>query len=283
MKSVRDVIKKRKSVRTYENKKISENDYNKIREYISKRENRIGPSGEEIRLELIFTDENESGKSLKIGTYGIIVNPQAYIAGCVSNTPQNMVEFGYVMEKMILFLTDLGLGTCWLGGTFDRKSLNTEITMEDGEIIPSITPVGYPKNKEGIKQKAMRILVKADQRLPWRELFYLSDFSHPIAQTMDGILHEPLEMVRLGPSASNKQPWRILVSEDKSVYEFYLKRTPNYSGNALGFDMQRIDMGIAMCHFQLSCDEMGFKGNWMIDTSKENIESKEYISSFKLV
>ncbi|MDP3386182.1 MAG: nitroreductase family protein [Eubacteriales bacterium] len=282
MKSVMDVIKKRKSIRTYEDKKLSEDDCIKIREYINTKANRIGPSGKEIRLELIFADDNESGKGLKIGTYGIIVNPQAYIAGCVSNTPEDMVEFGYVMEKMILFLTNLGLGTCWLGGTFDRKTLNTEIIMEDGQIIPSITPVGYPKNREGIKQRAMRLLVKADQRLSWKDLFFLADFSHPMSPKMKGILNEPLEMVRLGPSASNKQPWRILISEDKSVYAFYLKRTPNYAGNAMGFDMQRIDMGIAICHFQISCDEMEVKGEWFIDQSKENIDSMEYISSFRL-
>lgn len=283
MKPITDVIKKRKSIRTYENKKLSEIDSNRIKEYIYTKENKIGPYGEEIRLELIFADENESGKGLKIGTYGIIVNPQAYIAGCVYNTPQNMVEFGYVMEKMILFLTDIGIGTCWLGGTFDRKTLKTEIIMEDGQIIPSITPVGYPKDREGIKQRAMRFMVKADQRLPWKDLFYIGDFSNTISQTMEGILLEPLEMLRLGPSASNKQPWRVLVSEDKREYAFYLKRTPNYAGNAMGFDMQRIDMGIAMCHFQLSCDEMSVKGEWMKDPLMKNIESLEYISSFRLV
>jgi nitroreductase len=282
MKPIIDIIRKRKSIRTYESKKLSEEDCSKVKEYISNRENRIGPFGEEIRLELIFADENESGKGLKIGTYGIIVNPQAYIAGCVYNTPKNMVEFGYVMEKMILFLTGLGLGTCWLGGTFDRKTLNAEIIIEDGQIIPSITPVGYPKDREGIKQRAMRFMVKADQRLPWKELFYIGDFSNPISQKMEGILSEPLEMVRLGPSASNKQPWRILLSDDKSVYAFYLKRTPNYAGNAMGFDMQRIDMGIAMCHFQLSCKELGIKGEWIIDESIEDLDTMEYVSSFRL-
>ena len=283
MKPVMEIIKKRKSIRTYESKKLSEEDCSKVKEYISNRENRIGPFGEEIRLELIISDENESGKGLKIGTYGIIVNPQAYIAGCVYNTPQNMVEFGYVMEKMILFLTGLGLGTCWLGGTFDRKTLNTEIIMEDGQIIPSITPVGYPKDREGIKQRAMRFMVKADQRLPWEELFYIGDFSNSISQEMEGILSEPLEMVRLGPSASNKQPWRVIVSEDKREYAFYLRRTPNYAGNAMGFDMQRIDMGIAMCHFQLSCHEMGINGEWAMDPLMKNFQSSEYISSFRLV
>lgn len=282
MKPIMEIIKRRKSVRTYESKKLTEDDCNRIRAYINAKENRIGPFGTEIRLELISADDSDSGKGLKIGTYGIIVNPQAYIAGCVLNSPPNMVEFGYVMEKLILFLTDLGLGTCWLGGTFDRKSLNSEIIMENGEIIPSITPVGYPKKNEGIKQKAMRLMVGADKRLPWKELFYLENLSQPINQKMEGILNEPLEMVRLGPSASNKQPWRIVISENKSQYRFYLKRTPNYAGNAMGFDMQRIDMGIAMCHFYLTCEELGIKGEWTIDNPKEDLESMEYVTSFRL-
>ena len=125
-------------------------------------------------------------------------------------------------------------------------------------------------------------MVGADKRLPWKELFYLRDISQPISQQAEGILNEPLEMVRLGPSASNKQPWRIVISEDKSLYRFYLKRTPNYAGNAMGFDMQRIDMGIAMSHFHLACEELGIRGEWTIDNPKEDLELMEYISSFRL-
>jgi hypothetical protein len=51
----------------------------------------------------------------------------------------------------------------------------------------------------------------------------------------------------------------------------------------MGFDMQRIDMGIAMCHFQLSCHEMGINGEWAMDPLMKNFQSSEYISSFRLV
>ncbi len=77
-----------------------------------------------------------------------------------------------------------------------------------------------------------------------------------------------LDMVRWGPSASNKQPWRIL--NVGGIWHFYLQRTPGYGkesmlGRLLGVaDVQRIDMGIAMCHFELSALEMGVSGRWSV-------------------
>jgi hypothetical protein len=30
-------------------------------------------------------------------------------------------------------------------------------------------------------------------------------------------------------------------------------------------DMQRIDMGIAMCHFEITAEELGLAGRWQVD------------------
>ena len=37
------------------------------------------------------------------------------------------------------------------------------------------------------------------------------------------------------------------------------------SGLSKTVDLQRIDMGIAMCHFELTAHELGLKGKWQID------------------
>ena len=65
--------------------------------------------------------------------------------------------------------------------------------------------------------------------------------------------------VRLGPSASNKQPWRII--KDENVYHFFLCRTKGYGVSS--YDMQKNDIGIAKCHFELSANELGLKGSWV--------------------
>ncbi len=67
-----------------------------------------------------------------------------------------------------------------------------------------------------------------------------------------------MEMVRLGPSASNKQPWRILLKD--AVCHFYEYKEPGYS-DRFNYDIQRIDLGIAAAHFDLAVNEKGIKGH----------------------
>ena len=58
----------------------------------------------------------------------------------------------------------------------------------------------------------------------------------------------PLEMVRLGPSASNKQPWRIVRKD--GFYHFFIQRTKGYRNVMTRLvqieDMQRLDMKSAL-------------------------------------
>ena len=83
-------------------------------------------------------------------------------------------------------------------------------------------------------------------------------------------------MVRLGPSASNKQPWRII--KDKNAYHFFLCRTRGYG--VTGYDMQKNDIGIAKCHFELSANELGLKGTWQEIKNISTPNDWEYICSW---
>jgi len=76
-----------------------------------------------------------------------------------------------------------------------------------------------------------------------------------------------LEMVRIAPSASNRQPWRVIKVRDR--WHFYLQRTPGYRDNLLSrlttvADLQRMDMGIAMSHFEMTAIELELTGSWVI-------------------
>ena len=73
------------------------------------------------------------------------------------------------------------------------------------------------------------------------------------------------EMVRLAPSASNRQPWRII--RHGVSWHFYVQRSSGYRRTArLGGvpDLQRVDMGIAMCHWELTAREAGLHGHWVV-------------------
>ena len=87
-------------------------------------------------------------------------------------------------------------------------------------------------------------------------------------------------MVRLAPSAVNKQPWRLIL-DGKKVH-FFLKRTMGFE-SMFKMDLQRIDMGIAMCHFELAANEVGVDGKWKVKEPDVGSlpEAMEYIVSWE--
>ncbi len=86
--------------------------------------------------------------------------------------------------------------------------------------------------------------------------------------------------LRLAPSASNKQPWRVLRDDSSGDFHFYLSRALGYT-LLRGISLQDIDMGIAMCHFELTARELGITGKWMVDDNAPKSESLDYIVSWQ--
>lgn len=91
----------------------------------------------------------------------------------------------------------------------------------------------------------------------------------------------PLEMMRLAPSAVNKQPWRVI--QDKNVYHFYIARTLKNDGEKV--DIQRVDLGIGTCHFHMAAMEKGLAGKFEkletpdIETPSQMFYSFSWIAS----
>ncbi len=173
----KDSMKTRKSIRTYTGQKISAIDKEKIINYTNNHENLVGINGNKIKIQLIETGENISGK---IGTYGIIKNAPTFLVVTCKNSRDIILDCGYVLERLLLFLEQNGLGTCWLAGTFNRKKLSKNIKLSQGEIIPMISPVGYSNIKRSLTDKMIRNLAKGDSRINFDELFFNENFNHNI-------------------------------------------------------------------------------------------------------
>lgn len=280
--SVIEAMRNRHSIRNFDHENISESHLEKIREYINNEKNLIGPFGNKGRIEFIPVTNYVSDNGIRLGTYGFIKNQKGYLVGVTRNNKYALVEFAYTFHQLVIFLTELGIGTCWMGGTFNRNSLSQEIQLNKDEFIPCITPIGYPGQKQRVLDKALRYVVKADNRKPWDRLFYHTEFGIPLLKENAGLFEQAIEMVRLGPSATNKQPWRLVVSSDYQDCHFYIEHTPNYS-TKLGYKMQLLDIGIAMCQFALAFEELGGKGHWIVEDPKiaQPNEQIEYIVSWK--
>ncbi|TVP85555.1 MAG: hypothetical protein EA375_04295 [Acholeplasmataceae bacterium] len=271
-------IEKRISVRHYRRMKIEDTVLSRIQEIMQQVHQNKGPFGHGIKLSYHHSPYIEEQTRIKIGTYGFVKNAPAYIAGITHDRFENLVDFGYLMESLILELTGLGLGTVWLAGTFNRKAF--DVLLRKGEIVPAITAVGYPAGKQTAREKMTRRLSRADRRLPFETLFHLNDFNRPLAPDTPELMpiYQSLELVRIGPSASNKQPWRALVQYPD--VHLYLKRNPKY-GKVLSFDLQALDIGIAIYHF-----EQGLIGKGVTykieQTQAPTHPDLTYVTSFKI-
>ena len=172
----------------------------------------------------------------------------------------------------------MGIGTTWIAGTMDRAAFEKAMELEDGEVMPCVSPLGYPAKKMSLRESMMRKGIKADTRMKFEELFFDGSFDRPLTGDKAGKLAEALEGVRLAPSAVNKQPWRAVVCGDK--VHFFEKRTKGYVSPD-GWDIQKIDMGIALCHFELAAKESGLEVSMEICApSLPGAEDLIYTASF---
>ncbi len=258
-KPIIDIIQERTSRRTYSGEPLNNTMRNKLITIIEKHtlKSPFCEKLEMIRFKLVDVPEFDPSEKKKLGTYGIIKGAQNFIVGAVKKFELNREHFGYLMELIILTATDLGLGTCWLGGTFNRSLFSIKIQKTNDEIVPAITPIGFPV-KRTIKENSIRKLIKADKRLPWDQLFFKNNLNTPLSLEETEEYTELLEMVRLSPSAGNKQPWRIIKEIDKNNFHFYI-----VEGNKAYKKFPPIDIGIAVCHFDLTAKELGINGNWV--------------------
>jgi nitroreductase len=278
MQAINEIIKKRFSCRTYADKPIERETLQKLKEIMNSLP--AGPFGGKPRLVLVSAASSSPRESKQFGTYGIIKNARLFIVGAIRDTANTMEDYGYCKELLILQATELGLGTCWLGGTFSSSSFAKAINLQDGELLPSVCPIGYPAIRKSLTEKMMRSIAGSDKRKPWSELFFTDNFSRPLTEESAGIYATALVNLRLAPSASNKQPWRILRDASINAFHFYLSRALGY--NLLrGVSLQDVDMGIAMCHFELTAKELGIQGKWLVDNNAPKTGSLDYIVSWR--
>lgn len=256
---VQEVIEKRRSVRTYQAVDLSPEDRAKIMSYAERLDN---PFGVQVTLHFLSTKAQDQ----KLGTYGVIKGATTFIGVTVRDEDFALEALGYSFEKMVLYATSLGLGTCWLAGTFNRNAFTTAIGLEEGELFPVISPLGYPADGKRLTESLFRRTLGANQRKDWSTLFFEDDFDTPLTAASAGDYALPLRMLLLAPSAANKQPWRIL--KDSQGYHFFA-RIEAKADQKHSFLVQRIDLGIAACHFQLTAEENRLAGHFSKMVSKE--------------
>ena len=144
-----------------------------------------------------------------------------------------------------------------------------------------VSPLGYVAPKMSLRETMMSKGFKADTRQSFGAVFFDGGFDTPLTEEKAGRLLDALEAVRRAPSAVNKQPWRVVVAGD--AVHFYEKKTKGFVSEANG-DMQKIDMGIALCHFALAAEAEGLRLSFSLEAPDlPTPENTEYIATFQLI
>jgi len=263
--SSEELIRQRYSCRNYVDRPIDPT----IREALSERLASLsaGPFESQTRFSVVAATENDRTSLKGLGTYGTIKGAPGFIVGAARPGQRDLEDYGYCMEQAVLAATGLGLQTCWLGGSFTKSSFARKIGAARDEIVPAVVAVGYPA--DGSRGHWIRERAGSDHRLPHDRLFFEDVLDRPLLLSAAGEWADALEAVRRAPSASNKQPWRLVRSG--RIWRFYLQRTKGYGKGTVTFtlmrtaDLQRVDMGIAICHFDLVARERGLVGRWLVE------------------
>jgi nitroreductase len=262
---VEEIIRERHSCRTYLEKPIEQAALAALERHMNA--DIQAPFGGRVRFTIVAAKGEGTGSPRKIGTYGVIKGAPAFIAGAIREEGERLEDYGYRMERIILAATDAGLGTCWLGGTFARSDFAAGLSLGLGETIPAVAALGYDANRTRVLDALLRFGAGSNSRKPWSEIFFNGAPGAPLAREAAGAYETVLELARLAPSASNHQPWRVVRDGKGRRFHFYLQRTKGYRergaviGNA---DLQHVDMGIAMCHFEAAATGTGLRGTWVI-------------------
>jgi nitroreductase len=158
--STSDIIRRRTSWRTYNGEKLSEEDRQSLLSFIM---SDLEPLfGSDLHFSLVDYDSGAQ----KLGTYGFIKNARHFIAGGVKPGDLNIEDYGYALEKIILHATSMGLGTCWLGGFFNKKDFHNALNPAEEEVMPAVTPVGYTQKNRGTFGKVVRYVAGSRNRKP---------------------------------------------------------------------------------------------------------------------
>ena len=163
-------------------------------------------------------------------------------------------KVGYYGQELVLFATRLGLGTCWVAGTYDAKSL--DVAPAAGEKIWDVIPMGYAPEKTPRKQSMIRAAIRRKSR----KLESFVESETPFDALPEWVKKGALA-VSLGPSAVNQQPANILWRDGRAYAKLWK------DGHGLGHN----DLGIAKKQFEVGAAECGVKGVWQFGDGGEFI------------
>lgn len=207
-----EAIRTRHSVRQYTNEPLRA-------EHIAALEREIARCNQKSGLHIqLITNEPKAFSGL-LSHYGWLRGVTDYIALVGKDNSELEELCGYYGEHLVLKAQQLGMNTCWVGGTYRKKK--AEFQVAPGEKLCLVIAVGYGENQgKSRRSKTYDQVAEAGNPVPdW--------FSRGV------------EAALLAPTAVNQQKFRLILRDGK------------VEARAGTGPLTKVDLGIVKYHFEV--------------------------------
>ena len=260
------LIENRKSVRAFRSKEASASDLQEIGSFYENSCHRLLP---ELHTELMILD-TASGKPL-VGAAGYqdeLVGAPHYLVLLSEPHRLSKENAGYIMEDLILKLTDMELSSCWItyaDGDKVKKALGLNTPLE----IAAIAAFGYGEKTQ--KKLRLNILSMScvdiiaqrgyyAQKKDVNELVYVDQMNHTKGLDerigfYEDMLWQSFYAVSRTPSFLNRQPYAFILKDQDVVL---VRMADPYTDDASA----GLNLGIAMLHFSVIAEQWVGKICW---------------------
>ncbi len=218
--TLEEAVRKRRSVRRFQDAALSE----EIRAAL---EEEIRTVNRESGLHIQLVCDRPEAFATLMNRYGWFSGVRHYVALVGPENGELDEKCGYYGERIALFAETLGLGSCWVGGTFNRKK--TAYEAESGEKMALILAVGIPASPgKPRKSKSYSAVTRNAESAP--EWF-----------------RRGVEMALMAPTAVNQQKFMLEYSAPDRV------RLTAGRGAFV-----QVDKGIVKYHFEIGAGKENF-------------------------
>lgn len=263
------LIQNRKSVREFSDRYVSFEDIEKIKTYYNHHVRRLLP---EVETELrMFGLDARAVLEGAAGYKQFLVGSPQYMVLLSAKGPNSGENAGYIMEDLILKLTDMGLDSCWLTFT-DSEYVKTALEIDSPLEVAAIAAFGY-----GVKTtKRLRLNVLSMSKVdvaaqrqyfaPKKgvsDLVFLNAWGsrqgvEEFIGFYDDMLWEAFYAASLSPSYLNRQPYGFVLRDGR----VYLVQVPDEHTDEID---GRLGLGIVLLHFSAVAEQWVGKVAWSFE------------------
>ncbi len=223
--TISEAIFVRRSLRRYLPSPISTDQQAQLQKAIDQVNRR---SGLHFRLDCDHPDPFASFTS----TYGKLKGVRNYLIFSGPESDEHLEEkCGYFGEEIILVATAMGLGTCWVGGTFRKKKALGY--LQSGDKLVCVAAIGHTAETMSRGEALMHGTLTRRSKTAEKLSFSPADAPDWFSDAM--------EAVRRAPSAVNRQGVFFTMDDSGTVTGRRTAKGP----------FSLVDLGIAKYHFEI--------------------------------